>query len=159
MRLFSLFSYGTTFINIFLGLTQLSKQGALQKKKCPSELSAFEKKRILQDTISSLQHSPLFQSTQYSFELQPTGGKEDFRKIRKIYKKTFMFIKDHHRVLQQYVAEHSANFNNVLKQERVSKIIKFLCKTTASVSTPRTRQAGSSYVLFSPAAFPMVSFP
>lgn len=29
-----------------------------------------------------------------------------------------MFIKDPHRVLQQYMAEYSANFNNVLKQER-----------------------------------------
>lgn len=29
-----------------------------------------------------------------------------------------MFIRDHHRILQQYVAEHSANFKNVLKQER-----------------------------------------
>lgn len=44
--------------------------------------------------------------------------KKSFRKIRKTHKNPFMFIKDHHRILQQYVAEHSANFNNVLKQER-----------------------------------------
>lgn len=112
-----LMEWSLNFNNIFLDLIQLSKQGALQKKKCPSELSAFKKKKntarhnLIMATFSSvLEHTMLLWTS-------TNRGKRLLEKIGK-YTKKIMFIKDPHRVLQQYVAEYSANFNNVLKQER-----------------------------------------
>lgn len=73
-------------MRISLDLIQISKQAALQKNH-PSELSAFEKKGILQATVLFWQHFPLSWSTQSSLELQAAGEKEVFREIKKIHTK------------------------------------------------------------------------
>lgn len=110
--------WSLNFMNIFLDLIQLSKQGALQEKKIFQNFLHLKKPPEYCKTQSH--HGNILScfgahNTPLNLNQQ---RKKSFRKIRKTHKNPFMFIKDHHRILQQYVAEHSANFNNVLKQER-----------------------------------------
>lgn len=89
MHLFSFLSCGMIFrlYLYFPGFNSDLQAGRSAEEKRPSELSAFKKKGILQDTVSSWQHSPRSWSTQSSLKLQAAGKKQFFRKIKKIYKK------------------------------------------------------------------------
>lgn len=77
-------------LHIFLYLIQISKQGALQKKR-PSELSAFKKKGILHDTVSSWQHFPPLGAYNPPWKYEQQGEKSFLEKLRKYTQNIYVY--------------------------------------------------------------------